>query len=662
MSGILDAVGYVGDTLDKFTGGRAVRGVLNGRPREALSILPFSDSLGITDERQKSSGRDVLKNFGLTSDNDPLGGAKSFLAEAVLDPGTLIGGLGIAKRGLKGLKSSIGSGLGDDAMGLLGSPGLSASVSRSGRAPLTTNEIRSITGVNALPMGHDEANSAFSNWVKSLSPEEMYGIKAQIGSAQDRVAYTLRGAGSHDPFEYGSGSIRGEELPISSPEDVMSRVVPGLDSALSRGRAPRDMMTYRSADRIGDLNASNAESMIGKVVSDPSYLSTTIDPFGAFYGTGTRPRNTLFDILVPRGARSGYAGGISNWEKEKELILPRSQPLRVEAVRDIPTITHEYQSYRLDPSGRPMPTVGSSGSPFHVDDADERLEDLLSRVQLDGSFRVPDEWMAPGWEKLLEEATPSSQKLILMRALEDADSSFSVPGRASASRSVGTGSPGDYSGIRSLADFPMLKPGSSGAMDRIVGGALQRGQGNDGINGLIEMANKPGNRDLFGFYNKGLGGGAVFGNGDLREINNMPMWKSLRHERTHGMIDNAIKSGSFGSLPLPMRVPAYMRSSGNSVISGLGKYLDEAAAQGIQERGMANQLASSFDFLFGMSPESANVRDIYAKMAARQGTSPLATMMFQNAYRARDPLTYAGAGLIGNAMRFANYPSGQPQG
>jgi hypothetical protein len=43
---------WVGSTLDKTFGGRAVRGVLGGKPEEALSIVPFSDTLGLTDPRR----------------------------------------------------------------------------------------------------------------------------------------------------------------------------------------------------------------------------------------------------------------------------------------------------------------------------------------------------------------------------------------------------------------------------------------------------------------------------------------------------------------------------------------------------------------------------------------------------------------------------------
>jgi hypothetical protein len=52
---------YVGGVLDKTFGGRAVRGLLGGNPRELLSVLPGSDTLGITKEEQRVSGEDLAK-------------------------------------------------------------------------------------------------------------------------------------------------------------------------------------------------------------------------------------------------------------------------------------------------------------------------------------------------------------------------------------------------------------------------------------------------------------------------------------------------------------------------------------------------------------------------------------------------------------------------
>src|SRR5689334_18377863 len=80
----LGGIGYVGSALEKTFGGRAVRGLLGGKPREALSILPFSDTLGITNEADRVSGKELL---GL-KDDDSWGATLAGLGtELALDPG-----------------------------------------------------------------------------------------------------------------------------------------------------------------------------------------------------------------------------------------------------------------------------------------------------------------------------------------------------------------------------------------------------------------------------------------------------------------------------------------------------------------------------------------------------------------------------------------------
>lgn len=91
----LGGLGYIGGSLDKAFGGRAIRNVVGGltgntdfNARELLSIIPFSDALGITDERQAVSGRDVV---GFDKDDDSWGATLGGLgAEILMDPSTYL--------------------------------------------------------------------------------------------------------------------------------------------------------------------------------------------------------------------------------------------------------------------------------------------------------------------------------------------------------------------------------------------------------------------------------------------------------------------------------------------------------------------------------------------------------------------------------------------
>lgn len=99
MNSILDALGYVGDVLNKP--GRAVRGLLAGKPEEAAAVLPFSDSLGITDEANQTTGKDLLRHLGMDPGDGVMGDLAGFGTELATDPLSFLGagiGAGIGRK------------------------------------------------------------------------------------------------------------------------------------------------------------------------------------------------------------------------------------------------------------------------------------------------------------------------------------------------------------------------------------------------------------------------------------------------------------------------------------------------------------------------------------------------------------------------------------
>lgn len=89
----LGGLGYIGKLLDKTFGGRAVRGLLGGRPEELLSILPLSDTFGITNDANVVQGTDLLSDAGLITrgDNGFLNTVAGLGVEMALDPSTYVG-------------------------------------------------------------------------------------------------------------------------------------------------------------------------------------------------------------------------------------------------------------------------------------------------------------------------------------------------------------------------------------------------------------------------------------------------------------------------------------------------------------------------------------------------------------------------------------------
>ena len=114
-AGALHGVGYVGSILDKFGGTRAIRGLLGGKPRELLSLLPGSDVLGITNPEENVTSRDLLTNWGITEaptdDESFLSPANlgSMALDVLLSPATYLsfGGSAVAK-GLGGVAQKAG--------------------------------------------------------------------------------------------------------------------------------------------------------------------------------------------------------------------------------------------------------------------------------------------------------------------------------------------------------------------------------------------------------------------------------------------------------------------------------------------------------------------------------------------------------------------------
>ena len=103
MGALLDALGWVGESIGKP--GRAVRGVLAGGGLPAAAhLVPFSDTLGLTNPNDNVTGRQLLEKWGAvgpkTGEGFDSGDLAGMGAEMALDPLTYVGP-GLISRGAK---------------------------------------------------------------------------------------------------------------------------------------------------------------------------------------------------------------------------------------------------------------------------------------------------------------------------------------------------------------------------------------------------------------------------------------------------------------------------------------------------------------------------------------------------------------------------------
>jgi hypothetical protein len=100
---LLSALGWIGSSLDKP--GAAVRGLLGGDPSSLLNLVPFSDTMGLTDPAKRVSGRQLLEKAGVVDKGVEgsgldMGDVAGFGVDMATDPLNWLGGLLAARRSL----------------------------------------------------------------------------------------------------------------------------------------------------------------------------------------------------------------------------------------------------------------------------------------------------------------------------------------------------------------------------------------------------------------------------------------------------------------------------------------------------------------------------------------------------------------------------------
>lgn len=331
IDSILDALGYVGDSLDK-AGPRPLRGLLAGKPRELASIVPFSDELGLTDPADIRTGRHVTDNFGLTDPHDTGWGATGMglMADALIDPTALAGTAMAGYRAHKGLLNAARS-----------------SVSHRGSRlgfmdimPFMRHEIGTRENYDALnnaadhigPMHNPKAaedalsgtlrrNQDFREGLMSLPEEHRNRLLAEIPAGSEKVAEGAEGPVLRTP-ERSYIKIQPAKSRFSFHSDEGMWGSSGVWPSTGRANIPEVLNPIRS-NRFGSMeHGFNVEHL------------NEVHPLDTNYNEMSRALEAIGEQMNPPRFRGGYemAGHLNDVHRINENLqkLMKSQFSRPE--------------------------------------------------------------------------------------------------------------------------------------------------------------------------------------------------------------------------------------------------------------------------------------------------------------------------------------------
>ena len=231
---------YAAETLDKP--GRAMRGLLAGRPSELLNLVPFSDTLGLTDPQQSTSGRDLLEQYGVLDKNTPgldFGDVVGFGAEILTDPLTYTGLGALTKAGKAG-----------QAAGKTTKP-LAAGIRAGERSLLDVGlPFGEKMGLDRIPLGTGELSAK---------------VAETVAKPFEKLRWSKPGKETARLFDYdvgGAGSQLGQELHKPMV----------LDATAERAyqEAKPLLETRRTLEKTGQLSEDHIKTMraVGEGVED----------------------------------------------------------------------------------------------------------------------------------------------------------------------------------------------------------------------------------------------------------------------------------------------------------------------------------------------------------------------------------------------------------
>ena len=150
-------------------------------------------------------------------------------------------------------------------------------------------------------------------WLETIDKDELRGVKTYTGSAYKDINNYLRGLGKN------VGTYEKEQIKF-------------CESALKKASLPEETIVRRGAsynmlEELGiDYSKENKQKVIGGIVQDKGFFSTSPDPNGGF------DSSIEYIVKIPKGSQAMYIDKISKHEGEKELLVNKGGKFIIEDV------------------------------------------------------------------------------------------------------------------------------------------------------------------------------------------------------------------------------------------------------------------------------------------------------------------------------------------
>lgn len=150
-----------------------------------------------------------------------------------------------------------------------------------------------------------------NNWLANISNAEKIGVNVYTSNAYSDMNRYLRGMSSSTNYSKEIKDCTNALKKASLPEDTIVR----------RGSG------YNMLKELGiDITESSKDKLIGAVVQDKGFVSTSPDSHGGFSDS------IEYVIKVPKGSQAMYVAPISEYKSEKELLINRDGKYIVDEV------------------------------------------------------------------------------------------------------------------------------------------------------------------------------------------------------------------------------------------------------------------------------------------------------------------------------------------